>query len=59
MANAIELTSTDTRLHKRRYMVKHLASQTACFTHPLDVVFVGKYTIHAFIINDLAVLWAI
>jgi hypothetical protein len=59
MANAIQLTSTDARLYKRCHVVKYFASQSARFTHPLDVVFVGKYTIHAFIINDLAVLWAI
>jgi hypothetical protein len=59
MANAIELARTDPSLHKRRYVVEHFAGQTASFPHPLDVVFIGKYTIPAFIINDLAVLWAI
>jgi hypothetical protein len=59
MANAIQLARTDPSLHKRRYVVEHFAGQTARLTHPLNVVFFGKYTIHAFIINDLAVLRAI
>jgi hypothetical protein len=34
-------------------MIQNFTRQATSLTHPKDVFFCGKYTIHALIINDL------